>query len=231
MMKPWEIQVLVKHVTNRGKALCLLYKDARYDMAALDEKFGVYGWKKSYKQIGDMLFCSVSVWDKDKEEWIEREDVGAETQVGEEKGHASDAFKRACYNFGIGRELYSAPDIWIDLDKSEIGSYKSNRGKEVYTCRQKFYVQQIGYNDAGNISYLEISDTHNRKRFTWTIETTPLVAIPAEPDLEELRSVARTKVEKTVMYPQEWKNKVLKGLPGYDESTLKRLVNETLKGE
>ena len=137
MMKPHEIQVMAKQVTQYGKALCLLYKDARYDMSALDAMFGPKNWQKTYRLVGDSLFCTVSVWDSEKNCWVAREDVGTETQVAEEKGQASDAFKRACYNWGIGRELYTAPDIWIPLDKEEIGSYEA-KGKQVYTCKQSF---------------------------------------------------------------------------------------------
>jgi len=231
MMKPHEIQVMAKTVTQYGKALCLLYKDARYDMAALDEKFGPLNWKKNYKQIGENLFCVVSVWDEKKNCWIEREDVGTETQVEKEKGEASDAFKRACYNWGIGRELYTAPDIWIPLDKEEIGSYEA-KGKQVYTCKQSFRVDDIGYTDSGVINKLIIVDAAGRKRFAFnegavtTGKTTQI-----EPSIEEYRVIAEAKVNATSKFPDDWKQKVLKGLPTYDLSTVKRLVTETLKGE
>jgi len=231
MMKPHEIQVMAKTVTQYGKALCLLYKDARYDMAALDEKFGPLNWKKNYKQIGENLFCTVSVWDEKKNCWIEREDVGTETQVEKEKGEASDAFKRACYNWGIGRELYTAPDIWIPLDKDEIGSYEA-KGKQIYTCKQSFRVDDIGYTDSGVINKLIIVDAAGRKRFAFNEgAVTTGKTSPVEPSVEEYRVIAEAKVKATKSFPQEWKDKVLKGLPTYDLSTVKRLVTETLKGE
>ena len=229
MMKPNEIQVYVKTVTKNKRALLLLYKDARYDMAALDEKYGILGWKKSYKQIGDMLFCMVSVWDNEKNCWIDREDVGSDTQVGEEKGHASDAFKRACYNFGIGRELYTAPDIWVELADNEVNSY-DNKGKTIYTCRQKFYVSHIGYNK-GTISKLIVCDSRDVQRFVWNASILPPVMAEPEPSLDELREVAKAKVMATDKFDQAWKDKVVKGIERYDEVTLNRLITETLKGE
>ena len=230
MMKPHEIQVMVKQVTQYGKALALLYKDARYDMAALDERFGPLNWKKTYRSIGDSLFCTVSVWDEGKGCWVDREDVGTETQVAEEKGQASDAFKRACYNWGIGRELYSAPPIWIPLEKKEMGQ-REYKGKTTYTCKQSFSVAHISYKE-GAISQLVIVDATGRERFYYKDGTiTAGATTQVEPTVEEYREIAETKVRATKKFPQTWKDHVLKGLPSYDLNTVKRLVTETLKGE
>lgn len=229
MMKPHEIQVMVKTVTQYGKALCLLYKDARYDMAALDEMFGPTNWQKTYRAIGDSLFCTVSVWNGTQ--WISKEDVGTESQVDREKGQASDAFKRACYNWGIGRELYTAPDIWIPLDRNEVGSYEA-KGKQVYTCRQSFYVDDIGYTENGVINKLVINDASGRKRFAFNEgAVTTGKTSPIEPSVDEYRVIAEAKVKATKKFNEAWKAKVLAGLPTYDLSTVRRLVTETLKGE
>lgn len=229
MMEPHEIQVMVKTVTQYGKALCLLYKDARYDMAELDEMFGPTNWQKTYRAIGDSLFCTVSVWNGTQ--WIAKEDVGTESQVDREKGQASDAFKRACYNWGIGRELYTAPDIWIPLDKNEVGSYEA-KGKQVYTCKQSFFVQDVGYNDNGIINRLVISDASGKVRYTLKGGSASAGNAPqVEPTVEEYRVIAEAKIKATAKFSPEWKTKVLSGLPTYDLSTVKRLVTETLKGE
>ena len=228
MMKPHEIQVMVKTVTQYGKALCLLYKDARYDMAALDEMFGPTNWQKTYRAIGDSLFCTVSVWNGTQ--WISKEDVGTESQVDREKGQASDAFKRACYNWGIGRELYTAPDIWIPLDKNEVGSYEA-KGKQVYTCKQSFYVMTSA-KPIAVINKLVINDASGRKRFAFNEgAVTTGKSSPIEPSVDEYRVIAEAKVKATKKFSEEWREKVLAGLPTYDLSTVKRLVTETLKGE
>lgn len=96
---------------KKGGVQLLLYKDARCDMKLLDETVGPMNWKKAYTR--DNQNCTVSIWDPDKEQWISKEDVGTESNTEAEKGLASDSFKRACVNWGIGRELYTAPFIWI----------------------------------------------------------------------------------------------------------------------
>ena len=101
------------------KVNLLLYKNARVDMKILDELFTPMGWKRTHKLIGDRLYCQVEVWDAEKKEWICKEDVGVESNTEAEKGQASDSFKRACVNWGIGRELYTAPRISIELNDKE----------------------------------------------------------------------------------------------------------------
>jgi len=228
-MKGNDIQVMVKMVHKNKSALCLLYKDARYDQDALDKKYGQMNWQNEYRMVGDILICSISVWDKEKGLWVTKENAGNETQVGEDKGYASDAFKRAATNWGIGRELYRSPDVWINLSDNEIGSYKNKQGKEVLTCKQKFYVQNITFKN-GSVNSLVICDSRNTPRFIWG-DDNPIVEVPLDENLEEMRAVAVEKVNATTKFDQAWKNKVLKGLPKYNEATVKRLLNETLKGE
>ena len=228
-MKGNDIQVMVKMVSKNKSALCLLYKDARYDQDILDKKYGQMNWQNEYRMVGEILVCAISVWDKDKECWVRKENVGNETQVGEDKGYASDAFKRAATNWGIGRELYRAPDVWIKLDDNEIGSYQSGQGKEILYSKQKFYVQNITFRN-GVVNHLIITDSKGDIRFKWN-DAEPAIEVPLDDDIEQMRQVASEKVAATTSFPQEWKDKVLRGLPKYDESTLKRLLNETLKGE
>ena len=96
---------------KKGGVRLLLYKDARCDMNILDETFGPMNWQKAYTR--DNRNCIVSIWDPEKEQWISKEDTGTESNTEAEKGLASDSFKRACFNWGIGRFLYTAPYIWI----------------------------------------------------------------------------------------------------------------------
>lgn len=122
----------------------LLYKDARVDQNILDETVGPENWQRSHELIGDNLYCTVSIYDADKKMWVSKQDVGTESNTEAEKGQASDSFKRACFNWGIGRELYTAPRIKIDVVK----------GIDRYT---KFKVQEIDYDEDGNINKLRIT--------------------------------------------------------------------------
>lgn len=106
-----EVECRVGTVKDGKGVSLLLYKDARCDMNVLDETVGAMNWQKSYSR--ENANCTVSIWDADKKQWISKEDTGTESRTEAEKGLASDSFKRACFNWGIGRELYSAPFIWI----------------------------------------------------------------------------------------------------------------------
>lgn len=132
-----EIDCRVSTVSEKGCSL-LLYKDARVDMNILDETFGIMGWQREHQMIGDRLYCTVKIR-SDNGEWISKQDVGTESYTEKEKGQASDSFKRACFNIGIGRELYTAPFIWIGSDKCRIT--KNSQGKP--TTSDRFEVSDI----------------------------------------------------------------------------------------
>ena len=140
-----------------------LYKDARVDMKILDELFTPFGWKRTHKLIGDRLYCQVEVWDAEKKEWICKEDVGVESNTEAEKGQASDSFKRACVNWGIGRELYTAPRISIELNDKEYT--RDQQGK--IRVWASFSVKSIGYDTkTRTITSLEIQDRFGNVRFS-----------------------------------------------------------------
>ena len=152
-LKASEIDARVATVTEKGCSL-LLYKDARVDQNILDESVGCLNWQRSHQLIGDRLYCTVSVWDEEKKQWISKQDVGTESYTEKEKGQASDSFKRACFNLGIGRELYTAPFIWIPTNKVEL----VQKGDK-YTTYDRFEIEDIGYDKAGNINRLVIRNT------------------------------------------------------------------------
>jgi len=135
----------------------LLYKDARCDMRILDEAFGPMNWQRHHELINGNLFCTVSVWDEEKKQWISKQDVGVESNTEKEKGQASDAFKRACFNIGIGRELYTAPTMFVNLTDADI------RGGKVKT---RFYVSELEYEN-GSISKVVVVDDRGAVRFTY----------------------------------------------------------------
>lgn len=107
-----EIEIRIDRITIKG-AWLLLYKNARVDMNILDETVGPLEWQRGHTVIHDNLFCNISIWDKDKKEWVTKQDVGVESFSAKEKGEASDSFKRAGTCWGIGRELYTAPNIFV----------------------------------------------------------------------------------------------------------------------
>lgn len=142
-----EIECRVARCTEKGAQL-LLYKDARCDMNILDETVGPNNWQRKHEEHRGNLFCAVGI--KENGEWVWKEDAGAESNTEAEKGHASDSFKRACVNWGIGRELYTSPFIWVS------GVSVQDRGK--WVCRETFTVKAITYDDKRKITGLTIVD-------------------------------------------------------------------------
>ena len=165
LLEPSDIEVRAQQVTQKGTSL-LLYKNARVDMAILDEKFGMFGWQREHLFKDGKNYCRVSIWDKENKQWVTKEDIGTESNTEREKGEASDAFKRACVNIGIGRELYTAPFIWVALDESEV-SKSEKTGKWQINPRVNFEVKHIAYDSKRMISELEIVDQNGAVRYTF----------------------------------------------------------------
>lgn len=155
LLKANEIDCRIATATEKGVSL-LLYKDARVDMNILDETVGPLRWQRSHEVIDGRLYCTVSIFDSEMDTWVSKQDVGTESNTEKEKGQASDSFKRACFNWGIGRELYTAPFIWIPADKCTV----TKRGDK-WACYDTFRVTQILYNEMGEIVALAIK---NEKR-------------------------------------------------------------------
>lgn len=151
-----EIDCRIGMIKSTGLSL-LLYKDARCDMNILDETVGPFNWKREH--LRDNANCIVSIWDEDKHQWVSKEDTGTESNTEREKGLASDSFKRACFNWGLGRELYTGPFIWIKSSDCEIQGNK---------CFDRFEVEKIAYDVNKNIIALSIRNTTKNKRvFVW----------------------------------------------------------------
>lgn len=143
---------------NATKATYLLYKDARCDMRILDEMFGSFGWSREHKMLDGKLYCSVSIYNEKTGSWVSKDDAGEETQVEATKGEASDAFKRVCFNWGIGRELYTAPKIEIPF----VGDFES-KNKAHYGLK----VSEMVVEDH-KITKLTIVDNFGKVRFEWS---------------------------------------------------------------
>ena len=156
-----EIECRVAQATEKGVSI-LLYKDARVDQNILDETVGAMNWMRSHTR--DNANCIVSIWDENKGQWISKEDTGTESNTEKEKGLASDSFKRACFNWGIGRELYTAPFIWIKAEECTALKQKDGRWK----CYDSFDVRKIKIEN-GRIVGLAVRNAKTGKTcFIWT---------------------------------------------------------------
>lgn len=163
-----EIECRVGMVGKTGNGLSLLlYKDARCDMRILDETVGAENWQREHYECKGNLFCRVGINVNALEEipeplWVWKADCGTESNTEKEKGEASDSFKRACVNWGIGRELYTAPFIWIPAKNCKIEDGK---------CKDNFRVEKIKIEN-GEITALAIwNDTQNCRAYVYVKET------------------------------------------------------------
>ena len=159
LLRADEIECRVSTINERGLSL-LLFKDARVDQKILDETFTPFGWKRTHQIIDGNLYCTVEIWDSEKCQWISKQDVGTTSYSEKEKGQASDSFKRACFNWGVGRELYTAPFIWIGAVHATIQK-KDNK----FTTSDRFSVQSISYNEQREINALVIVNGKGFKVF------------------------------------------------------------------
>lgn len=158
-----EIDCRVSTVKENGCSL-LLYKDARCDMNILDETVGAMNWMRQHSR--DNANCIVSIWDEEKEQWIPKEDTGTESFTEKEKGLASDSFKRACFNWGIGRELYTAPFIWIPKEKVTLKE-SEERGRKKYTTYDRFRVTQILYENNSIVALAIKNESLSKMAFVY----------------------------------------------------------------
>ena len=171
LLRADEIECRVSTINVYGLRL-LLYKDARVDQKILDKVFTPFRWQRTHQEIDGNLYCTVSVWDSNCQQWISKQDVGTASYSDKEKGQASDSFKRACFNWGIGRELYTAPDIWIPAGRTHIKEHRDKKGHYVTTDR--FSVQSITYDRERKISSLVITDQDGKIVFQMHQETSDI---------------------------------------------------------
>lgn len=162
-LKAEEIEVRVQSVKRTGVVL-LLYKDARVDQSILDETVGAARWQKEFYSCKDSLFCEVGI--KCDDEWIWKADCGTESNMEAKKGEASDSFKRACFNWGIGRELYTSPFIFIPVGVDGNTYCNIKDGK----CYDKFIVEKIKIENKQIVGLSIINETLGRRVFVYAKE-------------------------------------------------------------
>lgn len=169
-----EIEVRVQSIKQKqGKptgVVLLLYKNARCDMNILDETVGAENWQREHYECKGNLFCRVGI--KCGSEWVYKSDCGTESNTDAQKGEASDSFKRACFNWGLGRELYTAPFTWITSDKCAIydTERKDKYGNPIFATYDRFSVEKIIIENK-KITALSIwNDTQNARVFVWQMQ-------------------------------------------------------------
>lgn len=206
-----EIDCRVSQIASNWLTL-LLYKDARVDQNILDETVGAMNWQKKY--LRDNANCIVEIWDEDKKQWVAKEDTGTESFSEAEKGLASDSFKRACFNWGIGRELYTSPSIFI-FPKKEMGKktrqldengepiyepefFQKDNGK--YDTKTRFKVDLIKYDSKKNITDLVIKDNKGNTRFAQVTKETEKELLS---NMKKLMDLIKDKEEKDKKFKKE----------------------------
>lgn len=177
-LKPEEIEIRVQQVTEKGAQL-LLYKDSRCDKRILDETFGIFGWKDRYEEVKGNLFCTISIYDDGKQQWIDKCDCGTESFSEKEKGEASDAFKRAGFNVGIGRELYTRIFYF-----ASVPTKKNDKGKyDLVNKYEKFTVTEISTNEeTEKIEKIKIADSKGNIVFSYGYPKTSTKVEPKKLD-------------------------------------------------
>ena len=178
-----DIEIRVQSVKQNGLVL-LLYKNARVDMAILDETVGAENWQREHYECKGNLFCRVGIRCDLMQyreangdtgiapEWVWKSDCGTESNTEAQKGEASDSFKRACFNWGIGRELYTSPFIWIGAATCQIKDTgkKDKFNKAVYACYDKFVVEKIKIENKTITGLAIVNTTTGKRCFVWQKE-------------------------------------------------------------
>jgi hypothetical protein len=166
-----DIDFRVQSINKGGYATILAYKDARVDMKRLDEVCGVFGWQREYTSVNGVTFCGVSIYNHETQQWVIKWDAGVKSMADGDKGEASDAFKRACFNWGLGRELYDYPVIQIKLNPNEF-KVEGNKVKQTYELKLKAWVWFSQFQD-GKLMYLGAKDEKGKVRFQYGTYTQP----------------------------------------------------------
>lgn len=194
LLKPEDVELRVNLLTTTqyGTYCTLLcYKDARCDQRYLDAVFGPMNWQRSHQLINGSLFCTVEVYDDDKGIWVKKQDVGSESNTEAVKGECSDSFKRACFNWGIGRELYQAPNIFFKLDDNEVTMGTNSKPKTyarfhvvtmVFDRELNKFTEFTVADDKGNIRFsLEksVAQVIPQPKISASTQTKPILQQPA----------------------------------------------------
>lgn len=158
-----QIDFRIQSINKGGYATILAYKDARVDINRLNEVCGQLGWKREHSR--DNKNCTISIFDPGYKHWVSKEDTGTESMAEAQKGLASDSFKRACFNWGIGLELYDYPVISVKLNQGEWELY-NNKPKQTWNLKLKEWLWYSEFENS-KISFLAAKDQNSKVRFQW----------------------------------------------------------------
>lgn len=99
---------------DKTKALAVAYADPRAYMNRLDEVCGM-DWAVSYTPWGERIICHLTINGMTRSSTGESDSDSERSEIAGTAAE-SQAFKRACAMFGLGRYLYSLPSSWVDYD-------------------------------------------------------------------------------------------------------------------
>ena len=246
-LEPHEIEIRIGSTSkDKTKAMLLLYKNARVDMDILDETYGSENWQSNYERIGDVLYCSIGVYNKESATWVWKQSNGIESQgTGEtdpnnSKGEASDAFKRSGFMWGIGRELYKWKKLWV--------TWNGNKYEE-YSVEKIEYTEQgepkslIIKDSKGNIVYKlengyykKVSDKDNTKQAPQEKIEPQAKNEPLNENVDDDERIVK-EIENDIKIKNReiWNNlvfegvKVLERVTEYEKSDLSKISNDYLK--
>lgn len=165
-LKISDIDFRVQSINSGGYAILLAYKDARVDMRVLDDVVGAESWQRDFKIINNVLYCGIGIFNDKTNQWIWKYDAGTESFSDKEKGQASDSFKRAGFNWGIGRELYDYPLIQVKLNQDEFKVDGGGRAKQTWNLKLKEWRWMSQFKD-GVLTFLAAKDQNDKVRFKW----------------------------------------------------------------
>jgi hypothetical protein len=163
-----DIDFRVQSINKRGYATILAYKDARVDMNRLDEAVGAANWQRDHKEVKGVVYCGIGISPSSingEDIWVWKWDAGTESMAEKQKGEASDSFKRAGFNWGIGRELYDYPVIKIPLLSHEF-NLENGKAKQTWDLKLKEWVWISEFKD-GKLYGLACKDENGKLRFNW----------------------------------------------------------------
>lgn len=160
-LKISDIDFRVQSINKGGYATILAYKDARVDINRLNDVCTPLGWKREHTR--DNRNCIVSIWDDKNKHWVSKEDTGTESMAEAAKGLASDSFKRASFNWGIGIELYDYPIISIKLNPDE---FDNATKKATWNFKLKEWTWFSQFENS-KLTYLACKDQNGKARFQW----------------------------------------------------------------
>ncbi len=219
-----QIDFRVQSINKGGYATILAYKDARVDMQRLDDAVGALNWKREH--TANNHNCIVSIWNDEIREWISKEDTGTQSNTEAAKGLASDSFKRACFNWGIGRELYGYPAISIKLKANEF-KVENNKAKSTWDFQLKHWVWFSKFDGNNKLCMLFAKDQGGAVRYEW--RSLNLVEHIAKALLEMMANEENDSIVEAWLELEEWEEILLntaKSKGGWFDTSQRKLIKD-----